>query len=258
MPVARREQRSDVVLVALGESRRGCAGARPPRRSTRPWPVRRTRGSVCSQSTRARAAPRGRGRDRPSRAPGSRMPLAVDRLRRRDARPARPAEIGRDQLVEQRGPGGVGREEGAEVGQVVLVRRKVVDDLDPGERPPHRHRIAHVTPEKLDFTGQVGGHRTVVHRRQEQIEHPHVVAAGQQRIHRVRPDKPRATRDQHPGHRAAPLTALPAATWSTTRRTPSSSVTAGAQSQVARARLASRQMRETSPGRAGAKVGGRS
>ena len=65
------------------------------------------------------------------------------------------------------------------------------DDVDALQCAAQRSAITHVALQKLHIARHILWHTTIlVHRRRQRIQHPHVVAFGQQQIDRMRADEP--------------------------------------------------------------------
>src|SRR5207249_4986076 len=85
--------------------------------------------------------------------------------------------------------------------------RLVEDRVDPFERAPDGGRIAYVALDELHVRVQVDRLALLMHLWDERVEHAYAVAALEERVDEVRPDEPRAARDQNAvaSHRASPL-----------------------------------------------------
>ena len=124
--------------------------------------------------------------------------LAVDGLRGGHHHLAHGQAARHHQLVEQRRADGVDAEELAEVREIVLVGGEVEHRLDARERAGPVLAAGHVSLHELGGRVQVGGLAVLVHRLLEAVEDAHLMAARDQRVHRVRADEAGAARDQDP------------------------------------------------------------
>ena len=90
---------------------------------------------------------------------------------------------------------------GAEVGKIILIRGQMIHRLDPLKRSLPIGLVADIAADPFTILGEIVGDTILMHRRANVIEHPDFVAKGQERIYRVRPDKPQpaGNQDMHGG-----------------------------------------------------------
>src|ERR1022692_1425302 len=105
--------------------------------------------------------------------------------------------LAHDDLVYQGRAGGVDVDETAEVRQIVLISRQMIDHVHAGQGFGHRIRIPHVTAHAFKFRGQVCRPAAYMDGGLETIQEPNIISARQQRLGCMGADEAGAACDQN-------------------------------------------------------------
>ena len=103
-----------------------------------------------------------------------------------------------DQLVEQSRAFRVDVQEAAEIGHVILVGGEVKYKVDAFQRRQQVGRILHLSLPEVHVGRHVFRLSPRMHARLQRVKHAHIVALGQQQVHRVRADETRSAGNQDP------------------------------------------------------------